>query len=97
MSSYVLEHIGFVYEHSLAEILFAQDQENKKHTPSFNTGFFYARGDSGFVKRLFFKIIEEQRLDPDNGKEQFILIDILKSSNFNDSRAQQLDPFLYAS
>jgi hypothetical protein len=94
ISSHILDHIKFQFEHSLAEVLFSQDQEPR--IIYCNTGFFYATATS-FVKTLFTDLLNLQRAGNDtNYVEQFYLRDMLVRRRFNDKRVDTLDIALYA-
>jgi hypothetical protein len=94
ISSHILDHIKFQFEHSLADVLFSQDQENR--IIYCNTGFFYATA-TPFVKGLFTDLLKFQQAGNDTGFiEQFYLRDMLVRRRFNDTRVDTLDIALYA-
>ena len=94
LNSNILSHIEFIYANSKAELIMSQDQQIRKL--NYNTGLFYARS-TAFTIDLFKKVIENQRKDPDNAMEQYILSDILESINYKDTKIFGLDPMLFAS
>jgi hypothetical protein len=92
LSTHILDHIKFQYEHSYAEVLFSQDLEPR--IVYCNTGFFFAMA-TPFVKTLFATILDRSQKNKDS-VEQFILRDLLLERRFNDSRVDTLDLLLYA-
>jgi hypothetical protein len=93
LSRHILDHIKFQYEHSYAEVLFSQDQQDR--IIHCNTGFFYATA-TPFVKTLFTDLLNLQRVGKDKSYiEQFYLRDMLVRRRFNDTRIDTLDCALY--
>jgi hypothetical protein len=94
LSSHILDHIKFQYENSFAEVLFAQDLDNREIYC--NTGFFYAT-PTQFVKSLFTNFIEQQRLPKHNATiDQHVFQGITRINKFNDTRIDTLDFLLFA-
>lgn len=94
LNANILKHVEFIYQYSKAELIMSQDQKIRQL--NFNTGLFYARSTE-FTMELFRKVIENQRKNPDQAMEQYILSDMLESINYNETRILGLDPILFAS